>query len=84
MNLESADVFKIEPVGRAAEEAAELGDGVHLRSLSRRRQITDRHVLDHAAAQRAIGSLPAQVGVQHPEPSQTALPRQRLSSSPCT
>jgi hypothetical protein len=52
MNLESPHVLQTEFVGRATEEAAELGNGMHIRSLGCRRQIADRHVLNHAAAQR--------------------------------
>jgi hypothetical protein len=53
MNLEGSHVLQIELVRRAAEKAAELGNRMHIRSLGRWRQIADRHVLDHAAAQRA-------------------------------
>ena len=53
VDLERPHVLQAEPVRRPAEEAAELRDRVNVGSLSRRRQIADRHVLDHAAAQRA-------------------------------
>src|ERR1043166_7459267 len=53
MHLECSYVLQIKRVRRAAKEAAELGDCMHIRSLSRRRKIADRHVLDHAASQRA-------------------------------
>jgi hypothetical protein len=53
LDLERADVLEAEAVRRATEIAAELRDGVDVRSLGRRRQIADRHVLDHATTQRA-------------------------------
>jgi excisionase family DNA binding protein len=52
MNLEGPDVLQIELVRRAAKEAAQLGNGMHIRTLCRRRQIADCHVLDHATTQR--------------------------------
>ena len=58
MQLEGTHVLEAKPVGRAAKESAELRDRMHVGSLCRRRQIADRHVLDHAAAERAyIGHL---------------------------
>ena len=53
VNLESADVFQAQPLGRLAEISAELRDRADVGSLRRRRHVTDRHVLDHAAAKRA-------------------------------
>jgi len=53
MDLEGTHIFQVQSVRRAAKIAAELGDGMKVRSLRRRRQIADGHVLDHTAAQRA-------------------------------
>src|SRR5207247_1889895 len=53
MNLEGVDIFQAETIRRAAKIPAELRYGVEVRLLRRRRQIADRHVLDHAAAKRA-------------------------------
>jgi hypothetical protein len=60
--------------GGAAEMPAKLGDGADVGSLRRRRQIADRHVLDHASAQRAhrghrVTSC-LRGGMQHPGSSQ--------------
>jgi hypothetical protein len=46
--ISSDNALQTKPVRRAAKVAAELGDGVNVRSLCRRRQIADRHVFDHA------------------------------------
>jgi hypothetical protein len=95
MHLESADVLQIQLLGGASEEAAKLCNGMHIRSLCRRRQIADRHVLDHAATQRAHlghrGSPVPGLG-QHPTPGRPnsshsqdrrlPLARQRVSSIP--
>jgi hypothetical protein len=53
MDLEGPDILQTKAIRRASEITAELGDGMNVGSLRRRRQIADRHVLDHAAAQRA-------------------------------
>src|SRR6266540_1162020 len=53
MNLEGVDIFQAETIRRAAKIPAELRYRVEVRLLRRRRQIADRHVLDHAAAKRA-------------------------------
>src|SRR5262245_20538463 len=50
MNLEGVDIFQAETIRRAAKIPAELRYRVEVRLLHRRRQIADRHVLDHAAA----------------------------------
>jgi hypothetical protein len=50
VHLESAHVLQVEPLGRALEELAELGNRIDVRSLRCRRESADRHVLDHAAA----------------------------------
>src|SRR4051794_24736357 len=93
MNLERTDFLQAKSLRRAAEEPAELGNRVHIRSLRRRRQIADRHVLDHAAAQGAhLGHRGSPVqGWGTPKPWQTReparrypklIPRQRVSSIP--
>src|SRR6266446_3379387 len=53
MNLEGVDISQAETIRRAAKIPAELRYRVEVRLLRRRRQIADRHVLDHAAAKRA-------------------------------
>src|SRR6516225_7397319 len=53
MNLKGVDIFQVETIRRAAKIPAELRYRVEIRLLRRRRQIADRHVLDHAAAKRA-------------------------------
>jgi len=58
MNLERVNILEPQPVRRPAEMTAELRDRMDVGSLRRRREIADRHVLDHAAAQRAhLGHL---------------------------
>ena len=84
MDLKGAHVLKVQPIRRAAKIPTELRDGVDVGSLRRRRQIADRHVLDHAAAQRAHlghrGSPVLRVGRRHPRSSQTG--DLRLSDHP--
>src|SRR3954470_9775191 len=95
MHLESANILKIKPIRRATEKLAEFGYRMHVGSLGCRRQIADRHVLDHPAAQRAhIGHLGISRlwgGLHTPRPWQTGdhstpdpLPssRERFSSIP--
>src|SRR6266498_399669 len=53
MNLEGVDIFQAETIGGAAKIPAELRYSVEVRLLRRRRQIADRHVLDHTAAKSA-------------------------------
>jgi hypothetical protein len=50
VDLKGADILQIELLRRTAEEAAEFGDGVNVGSLGCRRQVANRHVLDHATA----------------------------------
>ena len=68
VDLKGPHVLQAEPIRRAAEKRPNWRP--HARRMARRRrQIADRHVLDHAAAQRlisVIGGLPSRVGVQHP------------------
>src|SRR3954462_7610280 len=87
MHLEGANVLKVKPIWRTAEETAELGHRVHVGLLGCRRQIADRHVLDHPAAQRAhIGHLGISRlwgGLHTPRPWQTgdhSAPKPRPSS----
>src|SRR6476469_10324500 len=71
MHLEGADVLKSEPLRRAAEMAGKLCHRVYVGSLRGRRQIADRHVLDHAPAKRAqLGHLIApvpKIALQQPQ-----------------
>src|SRR5208282_2891230 len=69
-----------------AKISAELRDGVDVGLLRRRRQIADRHVLDHASAQRAhrshlkISCL--RVGCDTPSSQAGEPSRQRATQSP--
>ena len=65
-----------ETIRRAAKIPAELRYGVKVRLLRGRRQIVDRHVLDHAAAKRADlshreTSLSEGLGFENPQTAQT-------------
>jgi hypothetical protein len=51
MNLEGVDIFQAYTISGTTKMPAELA--LRYRLLRRRRQIADRHVLDHAAAKRA-------------------------------
>ncbi len=53
MDLKGTHIFEVQPLRRAAEIPAELRHRMHVGSLRCRRQIADRHILDHAATQRA-------------------------------
>src|SRR5262249_49532612 len=56
MNLEGVDIFQAETIRRAAKIPAQLRYCVEVRLLCRRREIADRHVLDHAGVKRADSS----------------------------
>src|SRR3954449_337097 len=71
MELVGAHLFQAEPVRRAPEMTAELGDCIEVGLLRRWRQIADHHVVDHAPAQRAdLGhrKLLSDEVVQQPNP----------------
>src|SRR6516165_3663531 len=53
MNLKRMDIFQAKTIRGATKIPTELRYGIEVRLLRRWRQIADRHVLDHAAAQRA-------------------------------
>src|SRR5258708_37784375 len=53
MSLEGADILQAEQIGRPTKIPPQLRYRGKIGSLRRRRQIADRHVLDHAAAKRA-------------------------------
>src|SRR5262245_49963047 len=53
MNLERVDIFQAKTIRGATKIPTELRYRTEVRLLRRRRQIADRHVLDHAAAKRA-------------------------------
>jgi hypothetical protein len=53
MNLKRVDIFQAKTIRGATKIPAELRYRVEIRLLRRRRQIADRHVLDHVAAKRA-------------------------------
>src|SRR5499433_718088 len=52
MNLKRVDIFQAKTIRGAPKMPTELRY-IEVRLLRRRRQIADRHVLDHAAAKRA-------------------------------
>jgi hypothetical protein len=70
MNLKGAHILQAKAIRRAAKISAELRNGVDVGSLCRRRQIADRHVLDHATTQRAhlghMGSTPTILSDRRP------------------
>src|SRR5215475_1247956 len=53
MNLKRMDIFQAKTIRGATKIPTELRYRIEVRLLRRRRQIADRHVLDHAAAERA-------------------------------
>src|SRR5262249_9375996 len=53
MNLKRVDIFQAKTIRGAPKMPTELRYRIEVRLLRRRRQIADRHVLDHAAAKRA-------------------------------
>src|SRR5215831_4052240 len=53
MNLKRVDIFQAKTIRGATKIPTELRYRIEVRLLRRRRQIADRHVLDHAAAKRA-------------------------------
>src|SRR5215472_3887382 len=53
MKLKRVDIFQAETIRGATKIPTELRYRIEVRLLRRRRQIADRHVLDHAAAKRA-------------------------------
>src|SRR5215475_5062736 len=57
MQLIASQVLRARLVRRAAEEDAEVPDGADVGCLRLLRELADRHVLDHAPAQRADGLL---------------------------
>jgi hypothetical protein len=62
-------------------KSGQTSQRVHIRLLHRRRQIPDRHVLDHAAAKGLIsvlGDLPSRVG----EPPNPGRPETQLGAKP--
>jgi hypothetical protein len=58
VHLVGANLRQAQPIRRPLKMLAELGYRMHVTSLRRRRQISDLHVLNHAATQRAhLGHL---------------------------
>jgi hypothetical protein len=53
VQLVGPHVLRAQPIGRAAEMPAELGDRVDVGLLGRRREIADHHVVDHPPTKRA-------------------------------
>src|SRR5262245_31224236 len=75
MNLEGVDIFQAQMIRGTAKIPAQLRYRAEVRLLRRRRQIADRHVLDHAAAKSADLSHRKtsclKVGCENPQSSQT-------------
>src|SRR5215831_10621907 len=90
MNLKRVDIFQAKTIRGAPKMPTELRYRIEVRLLRRRRQIADRHVLDHAAAKRADlshrkTSCLKGGAAKNPRSSQTGgnycdRPRQRLRS----
>src|SRR6202163_4780058 len=57
MQPKTAHVLRLGRVGRAAEERGEVLDPLHIVMLGFWRELADRHVFDHAPAQRTDGLL---------------------------
>jgi hypothetical protein len=57
MQLIAAQILKARLVRRCAAEGAEALDGADIAFLGPRRELADRHILDHAPTQRADGCL---------------------------
>src|SRR5271170_1370703 len=57
MNLPSPDLVLTQTFGRLAEMAGEPGNLLDVNSLRLRREVTDPHILDHAAAKRGHWQL---------------------------
>ena len=77
MQLECTNILEAKPIRRAAKMSTELRDRMDVGLLRRRRQIADRHVLDHAPAERAhrrpSGTPVSEGGLQpHPLRQETA------------
>src|ERR1700757_4420105 len=53
MKLKRVDIFQAKTIRGATKIPTELRYRIEVRLLRRRRQIADRHILDHAAAKRA-------------------------------
>ena len=75
MQLVGADVLHAEPVRRTMEMSAEPRDRIEVGLLSCRREVADRHVLDHPQAKRArrshVGLLSPRGGMRRSTSSQT-------------
>ncbi len=98
VHLVGADLRQSQPVRRPLKISAELRYRMHVTSLRRRRQISDLHVLNHPATQRAhlghLGNLLSQDWVStttilsdgrppRPTPYLPQLLRERFSSIGC-
>src|ERR1700687_6370825 len=55
MQPKAAHVLRLGRVGRSSEERREVLDPLHVVMLGFGRELADRHVFDHAPAQRADG-----------------------------
>jgi hypothetical protein len=55
MQLIAAHVLEARRVGRSPKKRSEVLDSLHIVMLGLRREFADRHVFDHAPAQRADG-----------------------------
>src|SRR5215467_3876266 len=57
VKLVAPDILERRLVRRTAKEDRELLDEANIIVLGRRPKLTDRHILDHAASQRAYGRI---------------------------
>ena len=82
VHLEGPHVLQRQFVRGTSEKPTELRNRMYVGSLRRRREVADRHVLDHAAAKRAdLGHRIAPVwkGSRQPKPSSQERPRRSTS-----
>ena len=75
VKLVGPNLLNTQPIRRAAEETAELGDRVDVGLLGCWREVANRHVVDHAATQRRHlshhGISCLMIGSRQPQSSQT-------------
>jgi len=55
MDLEGAHLLRRRGIGRPTQERRQLLDGADILALRIGREVADRHVVEHATAQRANG-----------------------------
>jgi hypothetical protein len=72
VDLEGAYILQLETIGGPTEIPAQLRYRGKAGSLRRRRQIANRHVLNHTAAKQLLQKLPSEgLGFENPQSSRT-------------